>query len=125
MRDAREYADSLYHIMEAVDFADGGGNDVGCGINYKNDTFESRNYWSHEDCTCGLWELEEEVIGDRKHTCDVEEPGFRHYASGLEVSWYKRLGRSTESNKLVKPIEWYRIVIDCIESVKRDVEGRQ
>lgn len=57
---------------------------------------------------------------ERTHSedCDLELPGFYHYTSGLKVSWYKRVGRSTESNKPMKSLEWHRIVVECLESVR-------
>ena len=50
--------------------------------------------------------------------CDLELPGFLHYASGLRVDWYKRVGRSTESNQGMKSLDWYKIVVECLESVR-------
>lgn len=57
-------------------------------------------------------------------TCSLKDIGFKHFASGLEVSWYKRVGRSTESNKALKSLDWFRIVVECLESLKRDFDAR-
>lgn len=72
-----------------------------------------------------LYQMEYENVRqgeEREHDedCSLEEVGFRHFGSGLEVSWYKRVGRSTESNKSMKALDWYKIVVECIESVKSD-----
>lgn len=59
---------------------------------------------------------------ERSHedTCALELPGFHHFDSGLKVSWYKRVGRSTESNKSMKTLDWYKLVVECLESVRDD-----
>lgn len=56
--------------------------------------------------------------------CSLRDYGFKHFASGLEVSWYKRVGRSMESNKTLTALDWYKIVVECIESV-RDHDYRE
>lgn len=103
MRD-EDFSDGIYWLLDAVNYKLGGGYDFSCGIDYRNDTFETFNLWAH---------------------CDDEEDdwdgwGFHHFESGLKVSWYKRVGRSTKSNTGVKTLDWYRIVIDCLESVRDD-----
>lgn len=57
---------------------------------------------------------------DHASDCEMILPQFHHFESGLKVEWYKRVGRSTESNQSVKPIDWYKIVIECLESVRDD-----
>lgn len=65
-----------------------------------------------------------EDIGHTKD-CIAVQPQFRHYASGLEVEWYKRVGRSTESNISMKTLDWYKIVVECIESVRDDPDPKE
>ena len=57
---------------------------------------------------------------ERSHAedCDLNRPGFYHYDSGLKVEWYKRVGRSTESNMNMKTLDWYKVVVECLESVR-------
>ncbi|QDK01469.1 hypothetical protein SEA_LEEROYJENKINS_72 [Microbacterium phage LeeroyJenkins] len=75
---------------------------------------------THVHCTCGrqdryvAWRESATHDGD----CDLREYGFHHYASGLKVSWYKRVGRSTESSQGMKSLDWYKIVVECLESVR-------
>lgn len=73
-------------------------------------------------CTCGR---QEEYVKWRQAAvhdpeCSLREYGFRHFESGLEVGWYKRVGRSTESNKSMKTLDWFKIVVECLESVRDD-----
>lgn len=100
-----DLADGIYNILNAVDWKLGGGYDVSTGIDYRNDVFESFGFWGH--CEEDDWD----------GTC------FHHFESGLKVEWYKRVGRSTESNQSVKPIDWNKIVIECLESVRDDGNG--
>ena len=157
-----DFAEGIYHLMAAVGYKLGGGYDPSSGIDYRNDVFESRNFWMHSECHCHVesaeWDLaeaiearlsEEGVTEPRavewthpemqsywrrydevraelppgynlEHTCGIDEPEFRHFASGLEVRWYKRVGRSTESNMSVKALDWYKMLVECIESVRDD-----
>lgn len=156
-----DFADGIYWILHAVNYVEGGGYDISCGIDFRNDVFETRNFWgsADADCDCGLAEWEYEIDSQamdrmkrygpepddldsewwrlynmelrnvtqgetRTHsdTCVLVQPQFRHFSSGLEVSWYKRVGRSTESNKSMKTLDWYRIVVECLESLKGGLE---
>lgn len=160
-----DFADGIYWILDAINFVEGGGYDVSTGIDYRNDTFETRSFWAHaeDECSCGVDEWQDEVDRQtrermKKHppakdedewdsewwrlynleygnvtqgenrthseSCEMDLPGFHHFESGLKVRWYKRVGRSTESNIDMKPIDWYRIVVGCLESVKADYERR-
>jgi len=101
MRD-EDYADGIYNILKAVDYKLGGGYDFSTGIDYRNPVFQTQSFWAHADDE------------------DYVTPGFQHFSSGLAVDWYKRVGRSTESNKNLTALEWYKIVVECIESVRDD-----
>jgi len=59
---------------------------------------------------------------ERSHAddCELNLPGFYHHSSGLKVEWYKRVGRSTKSNQSMKPLDWYQIVIECLEAIRED-----
>lgn len=59
-------------------------------------------------------------VRDHDPDCNLEDVGFRHFGSGLEVSWYKRVGRSTKSNNSMKTLDWSRVVTECLESVRDD-----
>lgn len=151
-----DFADGVYQILAAVNYKLGGGYDTSCGIDYRNDVFETFSYWAHCECSCSYEEWESEIDEqanarmtkypdvpldrsewwrlyhmeyenarqgeEREHDsdCSLEDVGFRHFGSGLEVSWYKRVGRSTGSNKSMKSLDWYKIVVECIESVRDD-----
>ncbi len=56
----------------------------------------------------------------REHSddCELNLPGFYHYESGLTVEWYKRVGRSAESKKSMKSLDWFKVVVECLESVR-------
>ena len=117
----KDFADGIYWILHAINYRLGGGYyDFETGIDYTNDVFETQAFWVHfeDPCRCGVspWD-------DEPHPLTSEcgyTPGFRHFESGLEVDWYKRVGRSTKSNKSMKTLDWYRIVVECLESVRDD-----
>lgn len=149
-----DFADGLYWLLHSIDYKLGGGYDFSCGIDYRNSTFETFNFWAHSDCTCSYekwsWDVDEAVsVEMKKYTnvtrdskeywdlwnmehgnvtqgeerehdadCALEDIGFRHFDSGLEVEWYKRVGRSTKSNKGMNTLKWYKILVECLESVR-------
>lgn len=101
-----DFGEGIYWILHAINYDLGGGYDFSCGIDYKNDVFETTYFWGHCDDE------------------DWDDVGFRHFASGLEVTWYKRVGRSTTSNKSLKTLEWFEIVTECLKSI-RDKDYRE
>lgn len=60
------------------------------------------------------------MSGYKEHLkeCERREWLFHHYSSGLKVKWYKRIGRSTESNVQGSTEGWYRILLECLESLR-------
>lgn len=70
------------------------------GINYQNSAFMMHRY-----CWCEKEECQ---------WCNGEEPNFRHFKTGLEVWWYKYIGRSMEANRLIDLHLIKRILDDCI-----------
>lgn len=75
---------------------------------------------SYVHCTCGQQEEYVEWRDNSEHDdgCSLRDYGFHHFESGLKVEWYKRVGRSTKSNQSMKPLDWYAIVVECLESVR-------
>lgn len=73
------------------------------GINYENDVFMMHRYcWCEkEDCP---W-------------CYHGAPNFVHHASGLEVNWYKYIGRSMEISEALGALEIATIIKECLESL--------
>jgi len=47
-------------------------------------------------CTCGLKERAQKEIPEHFKICSLELPNFRHKESGIEVRWYKYIGRDME-----------------------------
>lgn len=156
-----DFADGIYEILKAVDYVSGGGYDFSCGIDYKNDVFQTWNFWQHAECSCPRekweWQVDSELqelmaskyadipegssdwwryynmefgnvtqgtIPAHESDCLLEDVGFKHFESGLEVSWYKRVGRDTKSNIPLPSLSWYQIVVECLESLKRDWTGQ-
>ncbi len=78
-------------------------------------------------CTCSYetkaraWE-EANTHGDN---CRMDKPNFYHYASGLQVAWYKYIGRSMEVSKEVTITEWTNIFVDCVNSLNAEGELNQ
>lgn len=91
------------------------GGPYGYGIEFENDTFEMHPFW-WGDCTCGV-EVDGEADEPHMPTCRYELPNFRHKPSGLEVRWYKWIGRSMEWSRSFGPTEWRALFSECVTSV--------
>lgn len=88
------------------------GGEFGYGCDFKNKVFEMRPfYWG--ECDCGG-----EKTGKHSQKCSLELPNFKHYKSGLEIRWYKWIGRDMEFNKSINKGEWKEIFQECIKSIK-------
>jgi len=73
-------------------------------------------------CTCDYEkELEKfsDKMGDHKDTCALILPNFKHYKTGLEIRFYKYIGRDMEYNKKVPKKEWKKIFKECINSIDK------
>lgn len=87
-------------------------------------------------CTCG-------VIDERKARYDAcecdwhvgrglfrfgaatEAPHFWHKPSGLQVRWYKWIGRDMElSNERLSGKEWHRIMLECFQSLPKEARTK-
>jgi hypothetical protein len=70
-------------------------------------------------CTCGCKQRIEEFDATNLHDpkCPEVVPNFRHKASGLEVRWYKWIGRGMELSRDVSREEWAHIFAECMASV--------
>lgn len=108
------------------------GGEFGYGVDYANETFSMFPfYWG--DCQCGFvdeeWTQSEKLTNeeyaawaethDHLNTCPLVTPNFKHFKSGLEVTWYKYIGRSMETNEAVTSAEWIDILKDCMGSVSK------
>ena len=119
--DTERYDAGIYDIARAVAYvlakAEGSNPeqwDYGTGVCYYNDTFEIHGFWQHED---------DDTFYERHD--DFSREGmtlFHHYESGFRFEWYKRIGRSSEVLSEVEPkmLPWYKIVVDCLESLHDD-----
>lgn len=78
---------------------------------------------SYVHCTCGrreryvAWRQTPE--GNHDTRCGVARPNFLHKPSGLEIRWYKYIGRGMEFSRDVDRNEWRRIRNECLESLER------
>lgn len=74
-------------------------------------------------CTCTHHQdyIEWRKTNDHDPQCRIVLPNFRHYASGLEIEWYKYIGRGMESNQDLTRREWNAILDECEDSVLRDI----
>jgi len=77
-------------------------------------------------CTCvhdkhfDEW-YENNKMGRNWHSdnCELELPNFKHLKTGLEIRWYKWIGRDTEFYPdEVSGKEWKKVFKDCIKSIK-------
>jgi hypothetical protein len=93
--DASWARDGLYLLSEAI------GNDMpSYGSDFENDVFEMHPYW---------WGSEEAP--------EAERPNFRHKGTGIEISWYKRIGRGMSGPE--EPKDWPWLIAECIASLPR------
>jgi len=60
---------------------------------------------------------ESNLPNPHKDTCSLVLPNFKHYKSGLEIRWYKWIGRNMGYNKQISKKEWIKIFKECIKSI--------
>lgn len=70
-------------------------------------------------CTCDYRERWREFCKENSHKpeCGVVLPNFRHFKTGIEVRWYKYIGRGMSCNKDLTAVEFGGIVKECIDSL--------
>jgi hypothetical protein len=68
-------------------------------------------------CTCGHDKLFSAWVNDNGHrpTCALELPNFLHKRTGMEVRWYKWIGRGMESVGVPKDVA--AVFRECMESL--------
>ena len=128
---------TLFHKMHYVNYGgDGGWNfDVKPGHEKDKETFDdicdcidtlykkfgiaNGTPGSHVHCTC-MYDINYanfiKTIGHADE-CEMDKPNFKHYASGIEVEWYKYIGRSMEYDQGVPVERWVEVFKECIESI--------
>jgi len=74
----------------------------------------SRYQWH---CSCGVDERAKAYFETEGHyaTCALELPNFRHHASGMEVRWYKYIGRDMEAKNA--PADLSAIFAECLADI--------
>ena len=78
---------------------------------------KDRNFGAAVHCTCSYereWEAFAKANG-HKPTCTPELPNFLHRESGLEVRWYKYIGRGMETKNL--PANLTQVFNDCLRDI--------
>lgn len=50
----------------------------------------------------------------RQYNDDLDLPNFEYPGIGIEVTWYKYIGRGTKWNKKLSATAWGRILVDCL-----------
>lgn len=65
----------------------------------------------------GLYKTEKERLVT-EHECPLKDYNFYHYATGLKVMWYKRVGRGTRANMELTTREWYMALLECFDSLE-------
>lgn len=97
---------------------------------FENDTFMLRPYsWSDSDCSCGLYEKEDEFYDKHnKHkdlgfhsidcyNCADRIVNFWYKPTNLKISWYKYPMRSTYANQEIGYDYLKAVLEDCKNSV--------
>lgn len=118
-----DYDGGLYDLAAAIDYVLGGGHDSGTGVCYFNDVFAMHGFWNHAEDACSVECEEQQDIGNYEHlpNCPVEMALFHHFETGFKYIWYKRIGRSSEVIEGdLKTLPFYRMIVDCLESVRDD-----
>lgn len=59
---------------------------------------------------------------DHKPDCRLVIPNFRYKPTGLEIRWYKYIGRGMSSNQEINIVEFRKIIAHCIRSVEEERE---
>lgn len=91
------------------------GNEVHCTCGV-NDEWRAR----YDACVCD-WHLGQGIF---RFGAAVSAPHFWHKASGLQIRWYKWIGRDMEMNReSISGQEWSEIFNACLESLP--VEARE
>lgn len=86
----------------------------------------NNGYGSAVHCTCDHDRLWKEFLVEHpghKPTCSLELPNFRHKVTGLEVRWYKWIGRDTEL-KGEAGVDIARVIRQCMDSLPRTDKNR-
>jgi len=67
-------------------------------------------------CTCDHDPAFEKWCSENHHTpeCGIVLPNFRHFASGLEVRWYKYIGRGMSCNQEITAEVFKKIADECV-----------
>jgi len=72
-------------------------------------------------CTCSYDDKWEKFTSENKHDheCPIIRPNFRHYGSGVEIRWYKYIGRGMNVNVArISRDYWRQIFQECRNSLK-------
>lgn len=80
---------------------------------------EYERLYPFPDCTCEVlltWKESTDHARDCQQSI-AERPNFTHKATGVEVRWYKYIGRDTEVNTPVTYGEWLTILESCLASI--------
>jgi hypothetical protein len=86
------------------------------GSGFENDTFKVMPYyWG--DCVCGQ---NDEELGGHADACPIDKPNFLHKPTGYEIQWYKYPLRDSYANRAITPVEFLRIVFNCLESLRQE-----
>ena len=75
---------------------------------------------SYVHCTC-MYDINlENFLKTIAHSesCQVDKPNFKHYNSGIEIEWYKYIGRSMDYDNDVDGNTFIEMFKECMESIK-------
>lgn len=81
------------------------GGEFGYGTEFENDVF-----MMHPFCWCEQ---------DDCKWCREDAPHFIHKKSGLEIHWYKWIGRDMRYSMILSDRAWGHMIKECMESVKK------
>ena len=75
---------------------------------------------SYVHCTCMHDINTANFLNTISHSesCEVDKPNFKHYNSGIEIEWYKYIGRDMEYPDDISTDVWINMFEKCMRSIK-------
>lgn len=120
---------TIFHEMHYKDYGnsfeykDGHSFDDSCGCVdylYKKFKISKNTPGAYIHCTCMHDAHTRNFLNTISHSegCEVDKPNFKHYNSGIEINWYKYIGRDMEYPDDISTDVWINMFEKCMRSIK-------
>lgn len=113
---------AMHYKEDGYEYKDGHGWNDECGCVetvYKMFKINPNTPGSYVHCTCMYsikWDNFNKTIA-HSDICEVDKPNFKHYNSGIEIEWYKYIGRSMDYDNDVDGNTFVEMFKECMESI--------